>query len=263
MSFQPVPGGRPLLRPRDVAEPPVAEADQVLGQFPAAPAVVEGQRDRPGPGRRRPPAQHHSRPGLRELAQLRRHRRLVPRVLHRPAGQHHGRRPLALEQGEVGQLAFRAAAGVADHGESLAARSAARPPDLGLDRAGHDAEEGVGDVVDQDAHQVRGGRRQRARGAVEDVVQLVDRLEHPLARGRGDGIVPVQHARHRRGGDLGAGRHVRQGHRHVLVLRLAPVPYTVVPSRVTLRPRPAAVRALEQLAREPGLVQTTVHRLAS
>ncbi|CAM5622902.1 hypothetical protein STENM327S_02240 [Streptomyces tendae] len=103
-----------------------------------------------------------------------------------------------------------------------------------------------GDVVDEDAHQVGRGRRQRARGAVEHVVQLVDGLEHPLPGGGGHRVVAVQYARHRRGGDLGAGRHVRQCHRHVLVLRLARVR---TPSRVTLRPPPAVVRPLEQLAR--------------
>ncbi len=197
----------------------MAQADEVLGQLASAAAVVEGQGDRSGVRRRRPSAQHHARPGVRQLPQLRRHRRRVRRVLDRAAGQHDRRGPLPLEQGQVGQLALGRTPCVADHGQSLTARPPARPSDLRLDRARHDPEEGVGDVVDQDADQVGRGRGQRARRTVQHVVQLVHRPQHPLPGGGGDGVVPVQHARHRRGGDLGAGRHVRQGHRHLVVLR--------------------------------------------
>src|SRR5690606_35452014 len=56
---------------------------------------------------------------------------------------------------------------------------------------------------------------QGAGGTVEDVVEFVDRCEDALPGGRGHRIVAVQYARHRRGGDLRTGRHVRQGHRHV------------------------------------------------
>ncbi|CAM5271187.1 hypothetical protein SALBM135S_06598 [Streptomyces alboniger] len=59
VALQAVPGGGALLRARDVADAAVAEADQVLGDPPAAAAVVEGERHGVGVGGGRPAAEHH------------------------------------------------------------------------------------------------------------------------------------------------------------------------------------------------------------
>ncbi|CAM5492761.1 ATP-dependent RecD-like DNA helicase [Streptomyces tanashiensis] len=116
---------------------------------------------------RRAPAQHDPGPRLRQLRQLAGRRREVLRVLQGPAHEDHGRGPLPLEQGEVGQLALGGAAGVADDGELLApAAPGGALPDRALGRARHDPEERVGDVVDEDADQVGGGGGRRRPGRI-------------------------------------------------------------------------------------------------
>lgn len=136
----------------------MAEPDQVLGELLTAAPVVEGERDRlGGVGRGRASAQDHLGPGVPELAQLRRDRRRVQRVLDGAARQDDRGGALALKEREVGQLTLRGAAGVAHDPEPFAARPSTGAADLRLDRGRHDPEEGVGDVVHQDADQVGGG----------------------------------------------------------------------------------------------------------
>src|SRR5690606_275974 len=163
---------------------------------------------------------------------------------------------------EVGQLPLGGAAGVADDGEPFPARAPARPADLRLDGAGHDPEERVGDVVDEDADEVGRGGGQGAGGTVEDVVEFVDRFEDALPGGRGHRIVAVQYARHRRGGDLRTGRHVRQGHRHVSSSASCASSYAAVrrrPHRVPgppgprLRPDDRAIRRVVRPLEQAGL----------
>ncbi|WP_256966747.1 LacI family DNA-binding transcriptional regulator, partial [Streptomyces caniscabiei] len=62
-------------------------------QLAAAPVV---ERDRDGLRRGRSPAQHHTRPGLRQLPQLVADGGQMRRVLDGPTGQHHGGGPLPL-----------------------------------------------------------------------------------------------------------------------------------------------------------------------